>query len=126
MFLKIISEYGFLVAEINGKIVGYEMLLSAGLACSDDILKVLYDRALQHNYKGKNIAELKTVIEGQICVAKEHKVKGIVEALHKQYLKILHERGVELIVTEVSDLNPRSYHVHKKTRIFSPRRVFRR
>ncbi len=70
-------------------------------------------RVIQLDYDGKKIGDYKWVIEGQINVDRAHKGRGIAEALHKGFAEMLRGR-YDLIVTEISDQNLRSLHVHTK------------
>ncbi len=113
MLRRISQDIGILVAESAGEIIGYEMPLGLEYAEEIPLLNPFVERFLQLVYDGKKLSEYRIVIEGQICVDREHKGQGIAEELHKSFLDMLKGR-YDLIVTEISDLNPRSLHVHTK------------
>jgi len=110
---EINSEHGIVVATVDSKVVGYEFPLSLEQARKMPSLVPFIERVLKLDYEGKKISEYKWIIEGQILVARKFKGKGIAETLHKKFIEMLKPK-YELIVTEISDQNARSLHVHKE------------
>jgi len=106
------KEIGVVVADLHGKIIGYEFPISLDQAKKIDLLKPFLTKILELNYGGKKLLEYQLVIEGQICVDKNYKGKGIAEKLHKKFVELLKNK-FDLMVTEISDQNPRSLYVHK-------------
>jgi GNAT superfamily N-acetyltransferase len=111
MLRMINSELGIIVAREGPEIVGYEMPLGLGHARGLPILDPFISRILKLEYKGKALSKYRVVIEGQICVKKGHKGKGVAERLHAAFLERMRGK-FDLVVTEISDQNPRSLHVH--------------
>jgi GNAT superfamily N-acetyltransferase len=107
------QDIGILVAELEGKVVGYELPLGLEHAAQIPLLDPFVNRFTQLDYEGRKIGDYNWVIEGQINVDKDHKGKGIAEKLHQKFVDIL-RGGYDLIITEISDQNPRSLHVHTK------------
>ena len=107
------KESGVIVAIKNNDLIGHEISLSTKKAETISLLKPFIKRLEKVNYKNKPVMSYKTVIGGQICVKKEFKGQGIVEEMHKEFIKMLRE-NYDLIVTEVSNHNPRSLHVCTK------------
>ena len=87
--------------------LGYEHAIQIPLL--DPFVK----RFTELDYEGQKIREYQWVIEGQINIEKEYKRKGIAEVLHKNFVNILQGK-YDLIITEISDQNPRSLNVHTK------------
>lgn len=110
---KLNKRVGVLVAVSGNKVIGYEMPLDLDIAREIILLDPFIERFLKIDYKGKKIKNYKWIIEGQINIQKEYKGMGIAEKLHKEFIKILKPK-YELIVTEISDQNPRSLYVHTK------------
>ena len=104
---------GIIVIEHNSKVIGYELALTTGYARKIPLLVPFVERIMGLTYKKKPLSKYKFIIEGQINIAKERKGKGLVEKLHKAFIEMLNPK-YELIVTEISDQNPRSLHVHIK------------
>ena len=102
------------MAEVDSKVVGYEMPLGLDHAATIPLLDPFVRTFLDLSFKNKKIKEYKVVIAGQILVDKNFKGKGIAEDLHKDFVKILKEKGYELIISWVSSKNPRSLHVSTK------------
>ena len=112
--LRVINkDIGILVAEANGKVVGYEMPLGLEHTAQIPLLDPFVKRFIKLNYDGQKIGEYKWVIEGQINVNMAYKGEGIAEALHKNFIDMLRGK-YEIVVTEISDKNPRSLNVHTK------------
>lgn len=104
---------GILVIKINNKIIGYEIPLKLELADKINFLKPFIKRSLIHRYNDKPLNAENTVIEAQILINKNYKGKGLAEQLHKKFIEILRGK-YSFIITEISDLNPRSLHFHIK------------
>ena len=111
MLYQLNEDIGIYVAEKAGRIVGYELPLNLQHASQIPLLEPFIARFKTIDYDGKKVSDYKWVIEGQILVAKGEKGQGIVEALHEQFINGLKEK-YDLIITEISDQNPRSLHVH--------------
>jgi hypothetical protein len=112
--LKSLNEKnGVLVAVKNSEVIGYEIPLDLENARKIPLLTTFINRILKFKYKGKPLSNYNLIIEGQICIKKEYKGKGIAENLHKRFVNLLKPK-YDLIVTEISDQNPRSLHVHTK------------
>ncbi len=107
------KDIGILVAEVDGKVVGYEMPLGSEQAAQIPLLDPFVERFTKLNYEGQKIGGYRWVIEGQINIDRNYKGQGIAEALHKNFVDLLRGK-YDLIVTEISDQNPRSLHVHTK------------
>lgn len=109
----IMKEIGILVAEVRGKVVGYELPLGLNHAAKIQLLDPFVKRFTKLKYEHRKIGYYHWVIEGQINVNKAYKGKGIAEELHRNFVDMLKGK-YDLIVTEISDQNPRSLHVHTK------------
>ena len=107
------KDIGILIADTDGKAIGYEMPLAPEHAAQIPLLDPFVEKFIELIYDGKRIGDYSWVIEGQINVDKEHKGKGIAETLHKNFVNMLKGK-YDLIITEISDQNPRSLHVHTK------------
>jgi L-amino acid N-acyltransferase YncA len=104
---------GIVVADANGKVVGYELPLTPDEAGKIPLLIPFIERILKLKYAGRDVKDFRWLIEGQILVDKQHKGRGVAEGLHRRFVEML-KPNYDLIITEVSDQNPRSLHVHTK------------
>ena len=110
---QINRDIGILVAKADDKLVGYEMPLGLEHAAQIPLLDPFIKRFTQLDYEERKIRDSRWVIEGQICVSRDYKGLGISEELHKHFIDMLKGR-YDLIITEISDQNPKSLHVHTK------------
>jgi GNAT superfamily N-acetyltransferase len=110
---QINGDIGILVAEADERIVGYEVPLGLEHAAQIPLLDPFVERFTRLDYEGQKIGAYRWVIEGQINVDKAYKRQGIAEELHRNFVEMLRGK-YDLIVTEISDQNPRSLHVHTK------------
>ena len=115
---KLSDEIGIIVAISEGKVIGYEMPIGLNNLSESPLLQQVYDDILKLKYDGKKLSEYMVIIEGQICVKKEHGGKGIAKELHQKFMELL-KPNYDLIITGVSKNNPRSMHVHLKKMGFS-------
>lgn len=110
---KINHDDGVLIALDENRIIGYELPISIGQAEKISLLIPFVEIILSLKYLDSSLNKLNTIIECQILIDKGYKGRGIAEELHKKFRKLLKDK-YSFIVTEVSNQNPRSLHVHVK------------
>ena len=110
---RINKEAGISVVLFDSEVVGYEFPLTLEHIKSMPLLSKFFQRLTKLEYKGKNLLEYKVVMEGQICISRQHKGKGLAIRLHKEFMGMLKEK-YDVLFTGVSGENPRSLHVHTK------------
>ncbi|TPX52023.1 hypothetical protein CcCBS67573_g09962 [Chytriomyces confervae] len=71
--------------------------------------------ALAHHLLKEAMQEVKPVVMGQVCVAKEFRGQGVLRQLYSLFLSTYKERGYDLVETEVSKANECSLKAHVKT-----------
>lgn len=109
---KIQEQIGMVCAfDENGQLVGYEIPLPLDIAKDLSFLDPFIERVLKLSHNGIPFRIDNSVIEGQINVRQGFKGVGIAELLHEKFLALVGEK-YQLVVTEVSDENPRSYNAH--------------
>jgi hypothetical protein len=113
MLKRLHEKNSILVGVKDSEIVGYEIPLDLENARKIFLLEPFIKRILMLKYKGKRLSEYKIIIEGQICIKKGHKGEGIAERLHEEFVRFLKPK-YDLIITEISNQNPRSLYVHTK------------
>jgi hypothetical protein len=111
---RIRDEIGIVCAfNEQGNLIGYEIPLPFSIAKGMTFLGPFVDRVLELSYQNIPFTLENAVIEGQINIRKGFKGAGIAELLHKQFLALVGEK-YRLVVTEVSNENPRSLNVHTR------------
>ena len=113
LLAEISEKLGITVAEDGLRVVGYEFPLTAEMARRIPVLVPLVDRLSKLSYGGKRLFDYKLILEGQICLADEHKGSGLAEKMHSEFVKMLSAK-FDLVATEVSSKNPRSLEFHVK------------
>jgi predicted GNAT superfamily acetyltransferase len=108
---KILDNLGIIIAESKGKIIGYMIPMAFETAKDIPLLVPFVEKISKLEYQDKKIYDYNAIIAGQICVAKENKGVGIANKLNDMFLKMLKNKGYEMVITEVSSKNPRSLHV---------------
>lgn len=107
----IYKDPGILVALKNSRIVGYEMPLTVQKIKKMPLFNQFIERVLNIRHKDKKLAEYRIIMEGQICIDKNHRGKGLAENMHNEFMNMIKGK-YDLIFTDVSRQNPRSLHVH--------------
>lgn len=127
------SEQGFLIAEysldflrqmhechpsiiaIDGdQLAGYALVTSRRLRSGHPLLDDLCRQIDGLTYRQRKLGDTNYVVVGQLCVAKEHRGKGLVPRLYQQFRESLHAK-YEYCVTDIAQANPRSLQAHFKT-----------
>jgi GNAT superfamily N-acetyltransferase len=64
-------------------------------------------------WQGKPLYDYRFYVMGQICVAKEHRAKGLFDRLYQHHKEVYSPR-YDFIITEISSSNYRSLQAHKR------------
>ena len=115
--LKILQEFHQLAPSVivknDDKVVAYALTVvneARHIFPSIESMFVLLE-TLQ--WKGKPFHDFRYYGMGQICVAKDHRGKGVFEMLYQQH-KISYSNRYDLLVTMISTKNHRSLKAHEK------------
>ena len=76
-------------------------------------LQEMFQNLEEVYYKNSPLASFHFYCMGQICIAKEYRGKGLVNALYQKH-KELYGREYDFILTEISTRNYRSLKAHQK------------
>jgi hypothetical protein len=76
-------------------------------------LNDMFENLKQVTYNGHPLFSYSFYCMGQICIAKEYRVKGVVNLLYNKH-KELYSNDYDFILTEISTKNYRSLIAHKK------------
>lgn len=64
-------------------------------------------------YKGKPLSAYRYYVMGQICVKKDFRGKGLVDAMYRFHREV-YQKEFDLLITEISTSNIRSMKAHEK------------
>jgi L-amino acid N-acyltransferase YncA len=102
-----------IIIKHNDKVVAYAMTLTLeGRQAYPDLesMFVNFEKLL---WQGKPLYDYRFYVMGQVCVAKEHRAKGLFDKLYKHH-KEVYSSQYDFIITEISTSNLRSIQAHKR------------
>ncbi len=99
--------------DVEGKLVGYALSMHPTFGERVPILWELFMRLERSEWKGRPITDYRWLVMGQICVAEAHRGNGVFDHLYA-HLCNMWQAEFDLIVTEVSEDNPRSMRAHER------------
>jgi ribosomal protein S18 acetylase RimI-like enzyme len=103
-----------IIAKDGDAVVGYALAVTKALYGQHGLLDDLFAQIDAHHYKGQALANVNYVVVGQLCVAKTHRGRGLVQKLYGFFREALSTKYPYLI-TDVDEKNPRSVKAHIKT-----------
>lgn len=123
-FVTAVYSYDFLekmhaiepavIAKENDEVVGYALVATKAIRGSHPLLDDLFNQIDRQPYQNKQLGETDYVVVGQLCVAKSHRGKGLVQQLYGFFREELSARYTYGI-TDVDENNMRSVNAHLKT-----------
>lgn len=102
-----------IIVTLNEEVVGYALVALHETAAVHPDQKLMLEHWATLTYKGKPLANYRYYMMGQICIAKEHRGKGLFEQLY-EYHKEVYSHQYEMLLTEISTSNHRSMRAHEK------------
>jgi hypothetical protein len=99
--------------EASEEVAAYALVMLRKFRGRLPVLDPMFDRLDGLGYRGRPLAEYRWYVMGQICVAKAHRGRGLVERLYTGH----HARmsaDFDLMITEIDRANPRSVRAHEK------------
>jgi L-amino acid N-acyltransferase YncA len=112
--LKSINEgENCIVAKHNENIVGYAIALKREFGEGLPIYQALFDEIDKLTYKNIPISSLSYIFVGQLCVHKDFRGMGVVKLMYDFFEQQMRGK-YQLIITDISTLNPRSLKAHQK------------
>jgi len=99
------------IVKSGGELVAYALVMDQQFKAEIPVLIPMFETFNSCSYKERFLSNFKYVVMGQICIAKEHRAKGIFKRLYEHMQKDL-PHHYELILTEVADRNIRSLNAH--------------
>jgi ribosomal protein S18 acetylase RimI-like enzyme len=103
-----------IVAKEGDTIAGYALVAVQSVRQHHDLIAGLFDAIDALPFDGKPMAELKYVVVGQLCVAKEYRGMGLVQKMYNHFRDCLQD-SYDYCATDVAQANTRSLKAHKKT-----------
>lgn len=103
-----------IIAVETGQVVGYALVAPREVMGQHVLLDDLFSQIDSFSYRGKPLQTADYVLVGQLCVAKSHRGKGLVQKMYEYYRSALSEK-YDYCLTDVQVSNPRSIKVHLKS-----------
>lgn len=101
------------IIKHNNEVVAYAITLTIeGRAAYPD-LEPLFKSFDNLHFQGKPLYDYLFYVMGQICVAKEHRAKGLFDMLYNKH-KEVYSPQYDFLVTDISTNNFRSLQAHKR------------
>lgn len=101
------------IVTLNEEVVGYALVALHETAAVHPDQKTMLEYWSTLEYKGEPLNSYSYYMMGQICIAKEHRGKGLFDKLY-QYHKEIYSSKYEMLLTEISTSNHRSLRAHEK------------
>ena len=102
-----------IIVKDESEVVGYALTsLKETAEVQHDLLKMI-EHLETLSFHDKPVKAYPYYIMGQVCIAKEHRGKGVFEMLYHRHRSVFQSK-FDLLVTEVSTSNFRSIQAHKK------------
>ncbi len=101
------------IATYNNEVVGYALAATHAMSGVHTALKVMLDNLSTLTYLGRPMNDYSYYMMGQICIAREHRGKGLFEKLY-QHHRTIYGNQYDILLTEVSTSNHRSMRAHEK------------
>ena len=100
-----------IIAKYEGEVIGYLIAMSPKTKDDVPILVPFFDMIETLTYNNEKINNY--LVVGQVCIAKEHRGKGILPQLYSKYKETLCNK-YKYAITEISSRNIRSFNAHQR------------
>lgn len=107
------SPHPHTIAKEGDEVIGYALSMTEAFKERIPVLIPFIEKMQEMEWAGRPASDYRYILMGQVCVAKSHRGQGVFEGLYRK----MQERMAphfELIITEISDRNPRSLRAHEK------------
>lgn len=101
------------VETATGRVVGYALTMEQRFRSRLPLLDPMFTRIERLEWRARPVHAWRWYVMGQVCVAKERRGQGLVERMYAEQRRLT-APGYDLVVTEISRLNPRSIRAHEK------------
>jgi hypothetical protein len=109
------EPWGHIIAKPSGseEVVAYALVMLQQFRGRLPVLDPMFERLDRLEYRGRALAAYRWYVMGQICVAKAHRGRGLVEQLYAEHRRRM-SADFDLMITEIDRANPRSVRAHEK------------
>ncbi|WP_394830300.1 GNAT family N-acetyltransferase [Pendulispora rubella] len=101
------------IAREGAELAGYALVMPVEARTLVPILAPMFRQFEVLEWHGKPLAALRYYVMGQICVARTHRGRGVVDAMYHEH-RARYASRFELCVTEIATRNTRSMRVHER------------
>jgi ribosomal protein S18 acetylase RimI-like enzyme len=114
-FLETLHKAGpSIIAKEAGQVIGYALVASKSVRHQHELLSDLFNCIDKITFHGSSLKNVRYVVVGQLCVAKNHRGLGLVQQMYQHFKNSL-TGEYDYCITDVAENNPRSLKVHLKT-----------
>lgn len=109
------TPWGHAIATPAGsaEVVAYALVMLPGFRGRVALLEPMFERIDGLTYRGGPMAAQRWYVMGQLCVARAHRGRGLVERLYADHRARL-SGEFDVMITEVNRANSRSVRVHER------------
>ena len=108
------TSFPSVIAKDDELVIGYAMITTPAMREGHDLIKDLFSNIDRSIYKGRLLADIKYVVVGQLCVAKEYRGQNLVKRMYDYFAEAVKDE-YEFMVTDVDCDNHRSLKAHAKS-----------
>ena len=101
------------IAKDQQQVVGYCLVMLASFQDRVPVLQPMFALLDGLSYQNKSLTTYQYFVMGQVCVAKDHRGRGIFDGMY-QGLKQYYHQKYDFVVTEVATRNIRSIKAHQR------------
>ena len=102
-----------IIAKDNDKIIGYLLAMTQQSKFDIPILVPMFDVFESILYEDKKVTNYNYIVVGQVCIDKEYRGQGILDACYYKYKKY-YSAKYDFAITEIASTNLRSLNAHKR------------
>jgi len=114
-FLETLHTAGpSIIAKEADQVVGFALVAPKSIRYQHDLLSDLFNCIDKIIYHGRSLKNVRYVVVGQLCVAKNYRGLGLVQQMYRHFKESL-TGEYDCCITDVEENNPRSLKVHLKT-----------
>jgi len=104
---------GHIIALREDQVVGYCLVMAPKWRDQIEVLKPMFDKIDELSIQGRPLKQVPYVVMGQVCIAKEHRRKGLFQDMYNHFRQCLTSK-YEYCITEIATENHRSRGAHER------------
>lgn len=102
-----------LIAKDGDRVIAYLLAMTAASKNDIAILDALFESFDKLEYRGKKISDYKYLVVGQVCVDKDYRGQGVLDACYAAYKQFFGQK-YDFAITEIARHNIRSLRGHQR------------